>query len=418
MRILHVSHQYRPAIGGAELYITNLSEELARRGHRVTVFTSRARDYHTWRSELTPVEQLDGVHVQRFGSLVRGARTWRMLDRGYRGYWRTRSRRYEPLIFLGNGPVCPGLLWALLRGAQDHDLVHINNLHYAHAAAAYWAAKRRRLPVVLTPHVHTEQPVTYDVGYMQNVLRGSDHVVADTQAERKFLIELGLDRQRTTTAGVGLRLEAFPLRDVRACRQELGLPGDAFVLLFLGRKTEYKGLALAVEAFAALQPQHPNLRLLAVGPETDYSQALWTRYHGLPGLSQLDRVPDEVRLAALNACDCLVMPSSGEAFGLVYLEAWAVGRPVIGARTPAVSSLISEGQDGYLVAPDSASQLADRIARLVQDPALGRQMGERGRDKLLNRYTVPRITDIVEGIYLRVLRRHSPRARLERNTDD
>jgi glycosyltransferase involved in cell wall biosynthesis len=404
MRVLHVSHQYKPAIGGAELYITNLSEELAHRGHHVTVFTSRARDYRTWHSELPAVEHMDGVLVRRFRSLVRGARTWRMLEYGYRHYWRTRSRRYEPLIFLGNGPVCPGLFWTLQRQARDYDLVHINNLHYAHAATANWAAKRRNLPVVVTPHIHTEQPVTYDVGYMQDMLGGSDHIVADTQAERQFLIDAGFDHQRVTTAGVGLRLEAFPVREWRACRLELGLPADAFVLLFLGRKTEYKGLDLTVEAFAALQERYPRLYLLAVGPETVHSQTLWARYAGLPRLINLERVPDETRLAALNACDCLVMPSSGEAFGLVYLEAWSVGKPVIAARTLAVSSLVTEGHDGYLISPGSASQLADRILGLMQDPALGQQMGERGRRKVMNRYTIPRITDIVEGVYYRVLR--------------
>jgi glycosyltransferase involved in cell wall biosynthesis len=409
MRLLHVTHQYRPAIGGAEHYITSLSEELALRGHRVTVFASRSRDYVTWRTELPGFEELAGVRVHRFRSLVRGAHTWRILDYGYRSYWRTRSCRYEPLIFLGNGPVCFRLFWAMLRQASDYDLVHINNLHYAHAAMAYLAAKRRNLPVVLTPHIHIEQPVTYDVRYMQTILKGSDHIIADTQAEREFLIEAGLDHQRITTAGVGLGPEMFSIRDKRACRQELGLPAEAFVLLFLGRKTEYKGLDLTLKAFATLQQQHPHLYLLAVGQETDYSRALWARYERLPHLVIHESVPNKTRLTVLNACDCLVMPSTGEAFGIVFLEAWAVGKPVIGARTPAVSSLIADEGDGYLIPTDSVSQLTDRIAWLLQNPDLGQRMGERGRTKVMNRYTVPRITDIVEGIYLRVLRRHRRR---------
>jgi glycosyltransferase involved in cell wall biosynthesis len=410
MRVLHASHQYRPALGGAEYHITSLSEELVRRGHGITVFTSRSRDYRSWRSELPQVEDLDGVKVHRFRAFERGARTYRILDHGYRHYWRSGSRLYEPLILLGNGPVCPGLFWSLLRQGPDYDLVHINNLHYAHAAMAYLAARWRGLPVVTTPHVHAEQRITYDVRYMWEVLRGSDQVVADTPGERQFLIDAGLDHQRTTTAGVGIDVEAFPVRDRLACRQELGLPADAFILLFLGRKTEYKGLDTVLEAFATLLPDHPQLHLLAVGPETSHSQELWTRYEGLPRLTVLDRVPNETRLSALNACDCLVMPSSGEAFGLVYLEAWAVGKPVIGARTRAVSSLVSDGQDGYLVPAARVSLLADRIATLAKDPARGRLLGERGRAKVMHRYTIPRVTDIIEGVYLRALRRHGQQA--------
>ncbi len=405
MRLLHVTHQYRPAVGGAEQHIVNLSEEMARRGHDVTVFTSRSRDYRTWRNELPPSERLDGVRVHRFWSFGRGKWAWRMLDYGYRYYARTRARRYEPWIFLGSGPVCPGLFWAVLRQANNYDLVHINNLHYTHAALTFKAARWRELPVVLTPHVHVEQPVTYDVGYMWAMLRGSDHVVADTRAERQFLLDAGLPRQRVTTAGVGLRLDEFPVLDPEACRRELNLPADAFVLLFLGRKTEYKGLDLVLEAFAGLRSRHPHLYLLAIGADTDHSRELWARHGHLAGVRNLGGVPDETRLAALNACDCLVMPSKAEAFGIVYLEAWVVGKPVIGARTRAVSSLIDDGQDGYLVSPGSAGELADRIAHLVENPILTQEMGQRGRSKVTRRYTVARIGDVVEGVYLRVLRR-------------
>lgn len=407
MRLLHVTHQYRPAVGGAEQHIISLSEEMVQRGHDVTVFTSRSRDYQSWQNELPPAEQLAGVQVHRFRSLVRGKRTWRMLAYGYRSYARSRSWRHEPWIFLGNGPVCPGLYWALWRQAASFDLVHINNLHYAHALMAFRAARRRDLPIVLTPHIHVEQPVTYDVAYMWRMLRQSEHVIADTPAERQFLLNAGLERRHVTTAGVGIRLEEFPPLDQAACRRDIGLPADAFVLLFLGRKTEYKGLDLVLAACASLRERLPRLRLLAVGADTDHSETLWRRYRSLPGVHNLGGVSAEARLTALNACDCLVMPSEAEAFGLVYLEAWAVGKPVIGARTCAVGSLIADGKDGCLISPGSSGELAERIAHLAEHPALAREMGERGRSKVARRYTMDRIGDTVEGVYWRALRQHN-----------
>jgi glycosyltransferase involved in cell wall biosynthesis len=161
---------------------------------------------------------------------------------------------------------------------------------------------------------------------------------------------------------------------------------------------------VALGAVAGLQSQYPNVHFLAVGPETEYSKDLWTRYQGMTGLHVHGAVSDDEKLAALRASNCLVLPSIGEAFGIVFLEAWIMGKPVIGARTPAVSSVIDEGQDGLLAAPGDAADLAACLSQLITDTALTRRMGAIGREKVRRRYTVARMTDRVEGIYLRVLR--------------
>lgn len=405
MRVLHVSHQYRPAIGGAEQYITDLSEELARRGHQVEVFTSRSVDYHTWRNVLPTDELLNGVHVRRFNSLPRTQLVWRVLSYGTYHYWRTGHAWYEPLIFCGNGPVCPGMFTAIVRGAGHFDLVHINNLHYAHALTAYAAARLRGLPVVITPHVHAEHRDTHDVRYMQHILRGCAAILADTSPEKEYLVERKWNPD-VVSSGVGISLGRFPPLDPASSRARLGLPESGFVILFLGRKTEYKGLDLCLEAFAALRQARQDVYLLAVGAESDFSQALWSRHRGLDGLVVRGEVSEEERLAALAACDVLAMPSTSEAFGIVYLEAWAYCKPVIGARIASVSSLISDGEDGILVEPNQTAALLQTLTELAQHPERARVMGERGRVKLERRYTVGRIADTVEGVYARVLRKH------------
>lgn len=404
MRLLHVTHQYRPAIGGAEKYIADLSEELARRGHQVDVFTSRSLDYRAWRSELPRFEQLDGVNVYRFSSLVRTKHVWRALAYGFEGYQRTHARFYEPFIFYGNGPVCPRMFFAILRHARQYDLLHINNLHYSQALIAYMAARIRRLPVVITPHVHAEQPATYDVGYLQEILRNSDFILADTCAEKHYLIQSGWNPD-VVVGGVGLRMERFPVLEQRESRRRLGLPEDGFVILFLGRKTEYKGLEMVLDAFAALRQAHSTVYLLAVGPETEFSQKLWERYADMEGLVVRGTVSDDERLAALAACDVLVLPSVGEAFGIVYLEGWAYRKPVIGANIASVASIITDGVNGFLVEPHQVGPLVGSLSTLIAHPELAREMGKNGYRKLVQRYTVECITDIVEGTYTRVMRR-------------
>ena len=205
---------------------------------------------------------------------------------------------------------------------------------------------------------------------------------------------------------MGLCLDRFPPFDRESSRLRLGLPSDAFVILFVGRKTEYKGLDVCVKAFSALRKGRQNVYFLAMGPETDFSRRLWPQYSGLDGLVVRGTISDEERLAALAACDVFLMPSTGEAFGIMYLEAWAYHKPVIGAKIASVSSVVADGEDGFLVAPGQVAPLILCLTRLADDPGLVRGMGERGRAKLERRYTVERIADVVEGTCARVIRRH------------
>jgi glycosyltransferase involved in cell wall biosynthesis len=408
MRLLHVTQRYAPAIGGAEKYIADLSEELAQKGHQVDVYTSRALDFYTWKNELQPFEHLNKVNVHRFRSLQRREWVWKILHFGLRHYGRTRKRCYEPFVLFGSGPLSPGLFWAMLSQGRRYDLIHLSCLVYSHVIYGFWAAGRLGVPTVITPHAHAEQEVTYNFDFQRRAMAGADHVIAVTPAERDLLIGLGLDPWRISVSGNGLRPEMYENGhqwDKMAARRQLGLRDEGFLILFLGRKSDYKGLDLTLDAYVALRSLHADLQLLAIGPETDYSQSLWPRYQGLDGLKVMGAVPDQAKLAALRACDCLVLPSVGEAFGIVFLEAWMMGKPVVGARTLAVSSVIDHGRDGLLATPGDGADLAACIARLYSDPGLARCMGIKGREKVLRRYTVARMAERVEGIYLRVLRR-------------
>ena len=405
MRFLHVTHQYPPAIGGAEKYIADLSEALVSRGHAVDVYTARSVDFHTWANVLPPFEHKNGVRVHRFWSMYRRGSVWRMLHFGLRHYWQNRSRLYEPLIFLGGGPIAPGMFGQMLRNGRSYDLIHLNCLVYSHVAYGYWAAKRLGVPIVVTPHLHPEQEVTYNIGFQRTILQGADHILADTQAEHDFLLtmDLGLNPERISTIGVGLDPANYPPGSQQAARHSLNLPTNGALLLFLSRKSKYKGLALVLEAFSKLQADYPDLLLVAAGPETEESKALWAKYGNLENLYVLDKVEDAEKIELLQACDLLVLPSSGEAFGIVYLEAWLTGKPVIGADITAVRNVIRHGVDGLLAEPNSAEAVQRCIATLLENPELRHEMGQQGRHKVLAHYTISQMTDRLEDAYAKTM---------------
>jgi glycosyltransferase involved in cell wall biosynthesis len=90
----------------------------------------------------------------------------------------------------------------------------------------------------------------------------------------------------------------------------------------------------------------------------------------------------------LSACDVFVLPSVGEAFGHVLAEAMACGAPVVGSRSGAVGEVIADQETGLLVAPRDPAALAGAIERLGRDQSLRRQMGERGRQRVRDKFAV------------------------------
>ena len=394
-----MTHQYRPALGGSEQHVINSSEELVRRGHQVDVFTTRSLDYQSWRNELAGREQLAGVNVWRFRSLQRRTSTFRLLEFGYGHYQPQRARLYEPLILYGNGPVAPGLFLSLLLRGGRYDVVHVNTLPYAHVWYTALAARWRRVPLVITPFLHVKQAGIFDVEPYNAALRRADIVMAMTPTEQAYLTAHGVDPNRIRLGGVGVQSSELIPEPRGVWRAQFGIPEGAYAVLFVGRRADYKGLDTLLEAFARLRREDERVVLVVAGPTTPYWEGLRARYPGLEGIVECGRVSDADKARLLDACDLLVLPSTGESFGIVFVEAWTLGKPVIGARSGAVADMIAEGQDGLLIAPGDAEELACKIGMLKDNAELGRYLGEQGQRKVQARYTVARVTDDLERIY-------------------
>jgi phosphatidyl-myo-inositol dimannoside synthase len=163
------------------------------------------------------------------------------------------------------------------------------------------------------------------------------------------------------------------------------------VVLTVGRwraDERYKGMDTLITALPRLLPRFPELQLAAVGDGDDRAwledlaeeTGVERHVHFLSGLSYAE-------LAACYAhCEMFALPSKGEGFGLVYLEAMACGKPVIGGAHGGAPEVIDDGKTGYLVPHGDAAQLATAIETLLADPALEQEMGRRGKQRVENEF--------------------------------
>jgi phosphatidyl-myo-inositol dimannoside synthase len=163
------------------------------------------------------------------------------------------------------------------------------------------------------------------------------------------------------------------------------------VIFTVGRwlaSERYKGMDTLITALPRLLTRWPALQLVLAGEGDDRA---W-----LEDLAQRNGVTLHVHFVSklsyaelascYAACDVFALPSSGEGFGLVYLEAMAFGKPVIGGAHGGAPEVIQDGLTGYLVQHGDASQLATCIETFLADPALARKMGERGRERVAREF--------------------------------
>jgi glycosyltransferase involved in cell wall biosynthesis len=159
-------------------------------------------------------------------------------------------------------------------------------------------------------------------------------------------------------------------------------------LVFVGRVVEQKGLAILFEAMDQLAAEHPDLTLTVVG-DGPHRTRLQERAAAMGVGDRVDfigsRSQSEV-VEILSDADIFVLPSYAEGVPVVIMEALGSGVPVVATFVGGMAELVEDGVTGFLVRPGDPSQLADRIARLVDDPDLRDRLGSAGRAKVTDEF--------------------------------
>src|SRR6185295_16402186 len=157
-------------------------------------------------------------------------------------------------------------------------------------------------------------------------------------------------------------------------------------LLIAGRMASgerYKGHDQLLEALPNLLAEHPETRLVIAGDGDDRARLeAKAAALGIGGVVAFTGFVSEATLAELyRRCAAFAMPSRGEGFGLVYLEAMRAGKPVLAARGSAAEEIVHHGETGILVDPDDREELPAALAHLLAEPETARRMGEAGRER-------------------------------------
>ncbi|HTZ11361.1 MAG TPA: glycosyltransferase [Candidatus Margulisiibacteriota bacterium] len=420
MRILNISCSYFPSnIGGTEVYVHNLSQELSSRGHEV--FISYIGSFHEkgkaeFRRNEYVYEGIPVLAIERNSCRFRTAEIYCSVKSDFYRIFREYLHEIKP------------------------EVIHFHHISPAYSLAQMEVAREMKIPVILTYHSPTITCAHSDLLYHDDSVCGGKidhkaclvcfltkykiplllargwsnlpgrlaHIIANLSGKLKFDFPLTtflqlpwffreeerlLNRSFEMTSHFVavsqwvynlLLRNNIPPQKITLCRQGVGrIPQivrkhkDSRTLTIgsISRIHRHKGIDLLIKAFTMIPAQY-NIELLIYGSfqtqaDRRYYLNLRRQSEGDKRIKWLGLLPDKERFQALSELDVLTIPSRWlESGPLVLLEAWAVGTPVIGSRLGGLAELIEDGKGGLLFESENAGQLAKIIIGIYKEDGL------------------------------------------------
>ena len=401
LRILYLTRRAWPAIGGIETLVRDVARGVGR-AHEVELMALRIDN-----EPMSPVS--DGPRLAPpFEPFTDGPVTVSPLcmSRRQRIALSPLLLQQVPLVRRYTaGRARHGFAWLYARvvapqlaaAAARAEVMHIWSDGFP-AAAGLLAARRAGLPVIITPFIHRGE--WGDDKASLATYRQADRVAALVRPGAEDYVALGVAPERVVVSGACS--PGVGVADGEALRRRHGIDGP--LVLFLGHRGEHKGHRILLEA-AVRVPGRDGTTFAFVGPGPPLSALAFQEGTRILDIGEVD---DGQRAEWLHAANLLCLPSASESFGVVVLESWSAGTPVLTSDIPVLRSLVGESGGGLTVARN-ADAIADALRSLLADPVSLVAMGAAGHRHWQDNYSVERVSDWHVSLYEEVRREHGAR---------
>ena len=280
----------------------------------------------------------------------------------------------------------------------DPAMIHVNDIWWVpHTVKAVAGCRASSVPIVA--HVRQEiEPAKVRRYGLDRV----EAVIAISRQVEQSLIAGGVSANNVWTVYSGIDLSGKSLaQDGGAIRSMIGVTNESVLLGTIANLFPRKGYEVMLRALPAIVRAVPTVHYVMVGSD-DHAYA-----DRLKGLAQELKIADRVHIVGfqdpvqpfLASLDLYVHPALMEGFGIAVVEAMAMGKAVILTRNPHVEDFLEDGEHGFLVPAGDAGALRERIRYLLDHPDEADRMGRRGRERVLERFTVPKYVERILSVW-------------------
>jgi glycosyltransferase involved in cell wall biosynthesis len=394
LNVCFVTPEYFPISGGTGAYVYYLSHSLQKLGHNVHVVARDKQD-----SEKI-VNGIQVHYVKGVGNAL--TRYWR--------FARSASKKIEELnkqngfdIIHSNLPLVPS--FAIPNDSAKAIVCAVHSTWKGEAIVT-----KRDNPKELNPNEKAMIRFNFVLrAYEKKLMKRSDALIAVSKYTVDELTELyGIEEEKIHVIYNGVDVEKFKPRPNRAeMHREFGLEEDHKIVLFVGRLYHRKGLEILLRSIPPVLREFSKVKFVISGKgfkkKEENLRILAQELNIEENVKFLGYVPDEKLPSLYSASDIFVLPAIYENFPFAILEAQAAGLPVISTKVGGIPEFLVDNENGFVIDPGDSTQLTQRLLALLQDAKLAKEMGDRGRKLIEEKFDWRIITGQVIDLYHKLL---------------
>jgi glycosyltransferase involved in cell wall biosynthesis len=387
MRILYFTQLFYPALfGGGEYIFYQWANELAKKGHNISVITQNLTNE---KSE----DKVNGIKIFRVGTELEPSGT----------------------LPTGIADNLSYLVSAFFKGIQivkknKIDLIHSNT--YIPTISAHLCSKITGIPHIATVH-DVYSTSTKDFWNKWSTQKG---ISKSTQTAGPFVEKLisklhvsmfhtvsEQSKQDLISLGVKQKITVIP-NGIDPSQYENNYTKTKNQAIFVGRLIFYKNVETILDAFGLVIKKIPDAKLVIVGDgPTKQSLIEKTRSLGIQNnVTFTGRVSHQDKVKMLSQSQVLLNPSIIEGFGIVVLEGFACGIPAIVSDSKPLSDLVDDSKDGYVVSATDPQKWAVKILDIFSNEKKSQDMGMAGKDKIISKYSISKISADLLELYKKI----------------